>query len=96
MDRFDKCWEVKECRRKEECAVFPHFGRSCWIIKGKLRTVLERDGFASCLSECESCEVYNWQMAFLNLGERNRVACSPTKLMEDRLFAASPPHDAKR
>jgi hypothetical protein len=77
MDSFDKCWEVMECGKKEACRVFPHFGRSCWIIKRKLETVLEKDGFVSCHSECASCEVYNWQMAFLNLGGSQSSGLQP-------------------
>lgn len=68
VERFDKCWEVRECRKREECKVYPHFGRSCWLIREKLKKVLEIDELAGCPSDCATCEVYEWQMAFLNLG----------------------------
>jgi hypothetical protein len=78
MERFDKCWELKECGKKHSCKVYPHYGRSCWLIRGKLRTLFGESD-VSCEVECESCEVYQWHMALLQPLQRDhrRLAEKP-------------------
>ena len=76
MDRFDRCWDIQECAHKEQCSVYPHYGRSCWLIKGKLHSLFVKDDEFICDKSCESCEVYHWNMAFL--GRRlNEPAVKP-------------------
>ncbi len=67
MDRFDKCWQIKNCRAKGACKVFPHFGRSCWLIKAKLHSVYCDETDSGCENDCESCEVYQWHLTFLKI-----------------------------
>ncbi|MGC8603072.1 MAG: hypothetical protein ACP5VS_05210, partial [Desulfomonilaceae bacterium] len=39
------------------------FGRSCWLITGKLRFLSNHENVPACHRTCESCEVYQWHMA---------------------------------
>jgi hypothetical protein len=64
MEIFEKCWEIKECGKKHKCPVYPHYGRSCWLIRGKLRSIYGESEMA-CEAECQSCEVYQWHMTLL-------------------------------
>jgi len=57
MYRLEKCWEIKECHIKEKCPVFPHFGRSCSLIRGKLGPLFIKEEDTNCHETCESCEV---------------------------------------
>ena len=59
----EKCWEIKGCQEKDTCRAFPHFGRSCWLIKGKLSSLFGGDGEEKSELHCDSCEVYQWQTA---------------------------------
>ncbi|MGC8658739.1 MAG: hypothetical protein ACP5U1_06665 [Desulfomonilaceae bacterium] len=63
MTLRDRCWEIMECSNKESCPVFPHYGRSCWLIKGKLEPLFPARQSVKCHTDCESCEVYQWNMA---------------------------------
>ena len=71
VDRFDKCWEIKRCNNRETCRVFPHFGRSCWLIRAKLQSVFCEETDVDCAEHCESCDVYQWHLTFLKIrGQR--------------------------
>jgi hypothetical protein len=70
MYTLEKCWEIKECRDKERCPAYPHFGRSCWLITGKLRFLAAQQEVPPCHGNCESCEVYLWHEALLTTGQR--------------------------
>src|SRR5208283_1976219 len=59
--RLEKCWEIRGCQKKDTCRAFPHFGRSCWLIKGKLSPLFGGNGETNCDLHCDSCEVYQWQ-----------------------------------
>ncbi len=61
--RLEKCWEIRGCQKKETCRAFPHFGRSCWLIKGKLSPLFGGNGETNYDLHCDSCEVYQWQTA---------------------------------
>ena len=65
MYALEKCWEIQQCARKEKCPAFPHYGRSCWLIKGKLRFLSNKKDIPACHRTCEPCEVYQWNMALL-------------------------------
>jgi hypothetical protein len=64
MEGLEKCWEIKKCGTEHSCKVFPHYGRSCWLIRGKLRLIFGGSEMA-CEAECQSCEVYQWHMALM-------------------------------
>ena len=62
MEGLEKCWEIKACGKEHYCKAFPHYGRSCWLIWGKLCSIFG-DSEMACRSDCQSCEVYQWNMA---------------------------------
>lgn len=62
---LDKCWEIKECQIRDRCPVYPHFGRSCWLIRDKLKFLYGADEDMECKESCDSCEVFQWHQAFL-------------------------------
>jgi hypothetical protein len=64
MEGLEKCWQIKACGKEHSCKVFPHYGRSCWLIRGMLRSIFG-DSEMACEAECQSCEVYLWNMALM-------------------------------
>lgn len=72
MYALEKCWEIRQCASKENCPAYPHFGRSCWLITGKLRFLSNQKDIPACHRTCESCEVYQWHMALLEKRSLNR------------------------
>ncbi len=76
MTHFEKCWDIKQCPNKDISGVFPDFGRSCWLIRGKLRFVFGEDRDFTCQPDCASCEVYVRQSEFLKLADEE-TAWSP-------------------
>ena len=73
MKMLEKCWEIKECSKKSECVAFPHFGRTCWMIKGEHPSTSNVESSASCEPACESCEVYLWHKALTEFIRRQRA-----------------------
>ena len=80
MYSLEKCWEIRQCAHKKECSAFPHYGRSCWLIRGKLRFLFNQKDVLACHKTFESCEVYQWHMALLKRKTDN-VALPPVKGM---------------
>jgi hypothetical protein len=64
MEGLEKCWEIKKCGKEHACKVFPHYGRSCWLIRGNLHSIVG-DSEMACSPDCQSCEVYQWHMAVI-------------------------------
>lgn len=62
---LEKCWEIRQCGSKERCPAYPHYGRPYWLITGKLRFLTNQEDVPACHRTCETCEVYQWQMALL-------------------------------
>ena len=64
------CWEVKNCKDKENCPAFNekklnnihggyNGGRTCWIIAGTMCGGEVQGRFAQKTATCLACEFYN-------------------------------------
>ncbi len=87
MTLRDRCWEIMECGNKENCPVFPHYGRSCWLIKGKLNPLFSKGQNVKCRTNCEACEVYQWHMAVLGM----RSPYAGQEIVEAKFFKSERP-----